>query len=81
MTNIETIRVHNADGSATDIIKKTRTRQTWFGEHTDVEIERVHKTKQQLEDESKANMIAGGIVLAGTLLVSGLVALLGSDDK
>ena len=82
MMHKETIRVHNVDGSAIDITKRSRTRtDIWGNTHTDVYVDKVHKTKEQLEDESKANLIAGGIIIGGTLLISAISAIFGSDDK
>ena len=51
MMHKETIRVHNVDGSAIDITKRSRTRtDIWGNTHTDVYVDKVHKTKEQLEN-------------------------------
>ena len=77
---VEKMRVHNDDGSVTDIIKTTRTTHTWFGDRVDVDIRKEHHTAQEVKAEAKANLIAGGALLVGSLVIGAIGAFFGSDD-
>lgn len=77
---VEKMRVHNDDGSVTDIIKTTRTRHTWFGDQVTIDVKKEHHTAQEIRAQEKANMIAGGAILIGTLVVGAISAFFGNDD-
>lgn len=71
-----TRRIHHSDGSATDVI----IRRTEIGNRVHEDVQQVHRTRQELEQEAKAGAIAGGIFLVGSLIATGL-SILFSDDK
>lgn len=77
----ETTRVWHSDGSATDIITTIHESHTIFGTVTRKEVHKVHHTKEELDAQAKANLVVGGALLVGGLIVAGISALFGSDDK
>ena len=81
MATTTTRRVHHSDGSCTDIIIRRTETQGFFGPVIHEDVQRVHHTKEELEAQAEAGLVAAGILVAGGLLYAGFKALFGSDDK
>lgn len=81
MTTTTTRRIWNNDGSCTDIVIKRRETQGFFGPIVHEDVQKIHHSKEELEAQAEAGLVAAGILVAGSLLYAGFQALFGSDDK
>ena len=80
MTNREVTRIWHSDGSATDIVTITRETQGWFGPTVHREVHKIHRSRKEIEAEKRAKAIAGGVFVAGGLILAGLTAIFGGKD-
>lgn len=81
MTTTTTRRVWHTDGSCTDIIIRRTEKQGFWGPVVHEDVQRIHHTRKELEEQAEAGLVAAGVMVAGGLLYAGFKAIFGSKDS